>query len=98
MQRAFSFTPIKAVAWVAVPTIAVVLFHIGGTFALRVGQFAPLCGALIGSSFALVSACLPRRRNEQTEPWIGLEQLSWMLIGLGMLLWALGESFWRYFV
>ncbi|HZU00426.1 MAG TPA: hypothetical protein VFA10_12220, partial [Ktedonobacteraceae bacterium] len=98
MQRAFSFTPIKAVAWIAGPMITVVLFHIGGTFALRVGQFGPLCGALIGSCLTLVSACFPRRRGEQTEPWIGFEQLSWMLLGMGMLLWSVGEGFWRYFV
>lgn len=98
MQRAFSFTPIKTVAWIAGPMIAVVLFHIGGTFALRVGQFAPLCGALIGSCLTLVSACFPRRRGEQTEQWIGFEQLSWMLLGMGMLLWSVGEGFWRYFV
>jgi hypothetical protein len=98
MQRAFSFTPIKAVAWIAGPMIAVVLFHVGGTFALRVGQFGPLCGALIGSCLTLVSACFPRRRGEQTEPWIGFEQLSWILLGMGMLLWSVGEGFWRYFV
>ena len=60
MQRTFSFTPIKAVAWIAGPMIAVVLFHIGGTFALRAGQFAPLTGALIGSGFALVSGCMKK--------------------------------------
>src|SRR6059058_1631963 len=98
MQRAFSLAPIKAVAWVAGPTIVVVVFHIGGTFALRIGQFAPLTGALLGSGLALASSCFPRRRGEQTEPWIGFEQLSWMLLGMGMLLWSVGEGFWRYFI
>ncbi len=98
MQRAFSFTPIKVIAWIAGPMIVVVLFHLGGTFALRVGQFAPLCAALVGSCLTLVSACFPRRRGEQTEPWIGFEQLSWLLLGMAMLLWSVGEGFWRYFI
>jgi len=98
MQRAFSFTPIKVVAWITGPMMAIVLFHLGGTFALRVGQFAPLCGALLGSCLTLGSACFPRRRGEQTEPWIGFEQVSWMLLGMAMVLWSVGEGFWRYFI
>lgn len=89
---------IKAILWVGATMVVIVVLHIGGAFALRVGQFAPLTGAFIGGILALSSAILPMRRMEKTEPWIGFEQLSWMLIGIGMLLWGVGDSFWRYYV
>jgi exonuclease VII small subunit len=78
--------------------VVIVVLHLGGVFALRVGQFAPVIGAYIGGILAFGSACLPRKNYEKTEAWIDLEQLSWILIGFGMLMWGMGDSFWRYYV
>ena len=91
-------TLIKAVAWVGAAMIVIVVFHLGGTIALRVGQFAPVTGAFIGGSLVLFSATYPRHRNDPSEPWIGLEQISWILIGFGIIMWGMGDSFWRYYV
>src|SRR5437899_2242743 len=66
--------------------------------ALRVGQFSPLTGAFIGGALVLSSALLPMRKRENTEPWIGHEQAGWVLIGLGVIMWGIGESFWRYYM
>ena len=38
---------IKVVMWVAAAMIIIVVFHLGGTIALRAGQFSPLTGAFI---------------------------------------------------
>ncbi len=91
-------TIIKVVMWVAAAMIIIVVFHLGGTIALRVGQFSPLTGALIGGSLALGSVLYPRSRHEKVEPWIKFEQIAWLLIGLGIVMWGFGESFWRYYV
>jgi hypothetical protein len=91
-------TLIKAVAWVGAAMVIIVVFHLGGTIALHIGQFAPLTGAFIGGGLVLFSATYARPRNDITEPWIGLEQVSWILIGFGILLWGFGDSFWRYYV
>ena len=88
----------KAVAWFAAAMLAIVVFHLGGPIAQRVGQFAPLTGAFIGGTLTLYSATRPRRHNENSEPWIGFEQVSWVLIGFGVLMWAIGDSFWRYYI
>lgn len=93
-----SRTPMKVVAWIAGIMTFIVVLHIGGTIALRVGQFSPLTGAFIGGGLTIFSAVAPRLRKEQTEPWIGAEQISWLLIGFGILMWAIGDSCWRYFV
>ncbi len=93
-----SRTFVKMIIWIGVAMVGIVVFHLGGVFALRVGQFAPLTGAFIGGTVAFCSACFPRNTGEKTEPWIGFEQLSWMLIGFGILMWGIGESFWRFFV
>src|SRR5579875_1267486 len=89
---------VKAVGWVGVCMIVIVVFHLGGSFAHVVGQFSPLTGALIGSSLTLLSVLWPRGRQESIEPWLGLEQLSWILVGLGIMMWAMGEMCWRYFI
>ena len=91
-------TLIKTVGWLGLGMVVVVVFHLGGTVALRVGQFSPLTGAFIGGLLVLVSVLAPIRRGENAEPWIGAEKLGWMLIGVGVILWGLGESFWRYYV
>src|SRR6266851_3289321 len=91
-------TIIKVVMWVAAAMIVIVVFHLGGTIALRVGQFSPLTGAFIGGALTLGSVLYPRGRREKAEPWIKFEQIAWLLIGLGVVLWGFGESFWRYYI
>ena len=93
-----SRTLIKAIIWLGVAMVSIVVLHLGGVVALRVGQFAPVVGAFIGGIMAFGSACLPRKNYEKTENWLGFEQFSWILIGFGILMWAMGDSFWRYFV
>ena len=93
-----SRTLIKGVAWVGVAMIVIVVLHVGGLFALRVGQFSPLTGAFIGGALVLSSVLLPMQKRENTEPWIGHEQAGWVLIGLGVIMWGIGETFWRYYV
>src|SRR5258708_29835632 len=91
-------TIVKGVAWIAGAMVVIVVLHLGGLFALRVGQFSPLTGAFIGATLVLSSVLLPMRKREQTEPWIGYEQVGWMLVGLGIAMWGFGETFWRYYV
>lgn len=94
-----SRTIIRSVLWLALAMLVVVVFHLGNsTFALRVGQFSPLTGAFVGGCLALISVASLRRRKENSEAWIGNEQSGWILIGLGVLMWGFGESFWRYYV
>ena len=93
-----SRTLVKGVAWVGVAMVVIVGLHIGGLFALRVGQFSPLTGAFIGGALVLSSVLLPMRKRENTEPWIAHEQAGWVLIGLGVVMWGIGESFWRYYM
>ncbi len=89
-----SRTLVKGVVWIGVAMVVIVVLQIGGLFALRVGQFSPLTGAFIGGALVLSSALLPMRKRENTEPWIGHEQAGWVLIGLGVIMWGIGESFW----
>ena len=91
-------TIVKGVAWIAGAMVLIVVLHLGGVVALRVGQFSPLTGACIGATLVLSSVLLPMRKREQTEPWIGYEQVGWMLVGLGIAMWGFGETFWRYYV
>ena len=90
---------IKSVAWIGVFMLIIVVFHIGGsTIALRVGQFSPLCGALIGGFLALISAIIPAQRKETNEPWLRNERLAWALIGFGVIMWGFGDCIWRYYM
>jgi hypothetical protein len=98
MYLRFSKMPIYGLAWIAAVVTLVVVFHLGGSFALRIGQFAPLSGALIGGTLTLGSALYPRYGSEHTEPWGKREQWSWTMIGSGIVMWGLGESVWRYFI
>jgi hypothetical protein len=91
-------TLIKATMWAAAAMLIIVVFHLGGTIALRVGQFAPVTGAFIGAALTLGSVLYPRVKREKAEPWIKFEQIAWLLIGLGVLMWGIGDSFWRYYV
>jgi len=94
-----SRTIVRSVLWLALAMLIIVVFRIGdSTFVLRVGQFSPLTGAFIGGCLALISATSLRHRKEDTEPWVGNEQLGWILIGLGIMVWGIGESFWRYYM
>jgi len=97
-MQLFWRTVIKAIGWIGVGMVAIVVFHLGGTVSLRVGQFAPLIGAFIGGTMVLLSVFSPIRRGESAEPWIGREKLSWMLIGLGIVVWGIGDSIWRYYI
>jgi len=76
----------------------VVVFRLGGATVVQlVGQFSPLVGAAIGGFLALSSLFYARDSTEATEPWQGNEHLAWILIGLGIIMWGLGESFWQYY-
>jgi hypothetical protein len=78
--------------------VVVVVFHLGGPVAKHVGQFSPLTGAFIGGVMVLISVLSPIRRGENAEPWISSEKVGWLLIGLGVILWGLGETNWRYYI
>ena len=97
-MNSLSRTAIRSVAWVAAGMIIIVVFHIGGSIAHVVGQFSPLTGAFIGGSLTLFSAAIPMSNREGTEPWTGFERLSWLLIGIGVIMWGIGETFWRYYI
>ena len=97
-MNSLSRTAIRSVAWVAAGMIIIVVFHIGGSIAHVVGQFSPLTGAFIGGSLTLFSAAIPMSKREGTEPWTGFERLSWLLIGIGVIMWGIGETFWRYYI
>ncbi|HZU66153.1 MAG TPA: hypothetical protein VFA09_02645 [Ktedonobacteraceae bacterium] len=91
-------TIVKGVMCVAAAMITIVVFHLGGSFAHTVGQFSPLTGAFIGGSLAFISVCAVTRREEHVEPWIGYEWVGWILISLGVIMWGVGETFWRYYM
>src|SRR6266567_1568305 len=97
-SRSSALTVIKAIGWIAAGMIIIVVFHLGGVIALRVGQFSPLTGAFIGGGLILCSVLVPMGRREHVEPWIKFERVAWALIGLGVIMWGLGESFWRYYI
>jgi hypothetical protein len=97
-MQLFWRTIVKAVGWISLAMAVIVVFHLGGTVALRVGQFSPLTGAFIGGIMVLYSVLSPIQRGESAEPWISREKLSWMLIGVGIILWGLGDSNWRYYI
>jgi hypothetical protein len=90
---------VRSAAWIGIIVLIIVAFHIGDSnFVLHVGQFSPLTGAFIGGFLALISVSFPMRRGEAAEPWIGTERFAWTLIGLGVIMWGIGDCFWRYCV
>jgi hypothetical protein len=78
--------------------VVVIVFHLGGTAAKGVGEFSPIVGAFIGGLMVLISVFSPIRRGENAEPWIGKEKVGWILIGLGVMMWAFGESNWQDYI
>src|SRR5258708_26463730 len=89
---------VKTVAWIGAAMVVIVVLRLGGLVALRVGQFSPLTGAFIGGTLVLSSTLVRRRTRENTEPWIGYEQMGWVLMGFGAMMWGIGDCFWRYYV
>lgn len=82
------------IALFAAVMIIVELFHLAGI----TWEFSQLAGVLVGGSLTIFAARTPIRDEENVEPWLGREQLAWTLIGCGLLMWAFGESFWRYYI
>lgn len=84
-------------AWAATPLL---VFLLGGRatilFQFNPVAFLPLAGALLGGTLALLTLSWPPRRYSLFEPWSGTERWGWQLIGTGMLLWSLGESYRLY--
>lgn len=74
--------------------IPFLIFHVGGI----AWEFTQLAGAIIGGAIAVIFANIPLRNDEATEPLLGRERLAWTLVGVGLLMWGFGESFWRYYV
>jgi len=72
-------------------------FHLGGQGWLEVARYSILLGPLIASVLSLVSVNIPLRQEENVEPWLRRERLSWTLIGCGYVAWTIGEAFWRYY-
>ena len=96
-MHSVSRTLILLTLGVGVLMALIVVFHIGGSFAVVVGQFSPVVGSFLGGGLVLLSAF-----NMLAQPRKGQisrnEQLSWLLIGSAVIAWALGESVWRYYI
>ena len=82
------------VAGVGILLSCLVLFHWGW----GIWQFSQLTGAFIGGGITLFAIQSSSRSTEPVEPWLSKEQLGWTLIGLGAIMWGIGECFWRYYV
>lgn len=77
----------------SIAIICAVLLHLGG----GLWKFSPLVGALSGGLLTLFAALRRLREDEEVEPWLGNERLAWILVGLGLMMWASGECIWRYY-
>ena len=77
--------------------IAILGFHLGGPALLPLGLYLGTADALIGGILVLVSVALPLRSEEDAEPWLSHERFAWMLIGLGCLMWGIGDCIWHYY-
>src|SRR5438477_569838 len=64
MLHAFSRPPLKVVLWIGGGMVFIVVLHIGGVFALRVGQFSPLTGALFALAWYLLLGTLSQAPGE----------------------------------
>src|SRR5258708_12074781 len=74
--------------------VVLVTFHLGEVFALRVGQFAPLLGALIGGGLVLIKVTLLTAQKGALA-WKGRERTSWLLMGIAIVAWGIGKAIWR---
>ena len=77
--------------------IAILGFHLGGPAFLPLGLYLGTAVALIGGIVVLVSVTLPLRSKEDAEPWLSHERFAWILIGLGCLMWGIGDCIWHYY-
>ncbi len=93
-MRSLSRPFIGTIIGIEVLMIPFLIFHVGGI----AWEFTQLAGAIIGGIIAVVSANIPLRSDEATEPLLGRERMAWTLVGVGLLMWGFGESFWRYYV
>lgn len=93
-MRSLSRTLIEILVAITAFLTVAVLFHLGG----NAWQFSELTGAIIGGTLALWAVCTPIRAGEKVEPWLDREQIAWVLIACGVLMWGFGESIWRYYV
>src|SRR5260370_3641511 len=91
---------VLSVIGVEVVIALAILFHFGenpSNKGISLFKFTPLLGALLGSGLTLFSVFFSADANNPSEPWLGREQRSWLLIGCGQFMWGFGESFWRYY-
>src|SRR6266516_4337784 len=72
-------------------------FHLGGPAFLPLGLYLGTAVALIGGILVLVSVALPCRSEEDAEPWLSHERFAWILVGLGCLMWGIGDCIWHYY-
>lgn len=93
-MHSFSRPFLGSVAAIAVLLTLAISLHLGGI----AWEFSQLTGALVGGIIALFAARIPMRDDEEVEPWLGREQLGWTLVGCGIIMWALGEMVWRYYI
>ncbi len=77
--------------------IAIFGFHLGGPALLPLGLYLGTVDALIGGILVLVSVALPLHIDEHAEPWLSHERPAWILIGLGCLMWGIGDCIWHYY-
>ena len=97
-MRSYSRVIIGSIVGISILMVSIVAFHLGGTSVLKVGRYSQLLGAFIGGTLTLLAVNVPLRPEENMEPWLGRERLAWTLIGMGCILWGIGECFWRYFL
>ena len=89
---------ITSLAVVAAIMTLIVGFHVGGQTVLRIGLYSQLIGAFIGGCLTIASVNYPIGRRADAEPWLGNERLAWTFIGIGCIMWGIGECLWRYFL
>lgn len=75
--------------------IMIVGLHWFGETILTYGLYSQLVGAVLSGIVIIVSVSIPIRFGEGAEPWLEREHLSWILIGVGALMWGLGEAVYR---
>src|SRR5258708_34415484 len=74
--------------------ICTVQFHLGG----KISSFSQLFGASVGASITFFSVLKEDRAHSTHEPWMKFERLSWLFIGLGQMMWPIGEGFCRDYI